>query len=86
MRHSSNSWTYPPTESGSRSDSDRSGNQDLWTMPSGGGELTQLSSDPAPDWAPQFSPDGKWIAFSIPYRTADRGNLVHAREAARRDS
>jgi Tol biopolymer transport system component len=51
--------------------SDRSGNQDLWTMPSGGGELTQLSSDPAPDWAPQFSPDGKWIAF-YSYRIADR--------------
>jgi len=51
--------------------SDRSGNQDLWTMPVGGGEMTQLTTDPAPDWAPTWSPDGRWIGF-YSYRTDDR--------------
>jgi TolB protein len=51
--------------------SDRSGNQDLWMMPLGGREMTQLSTDPAPDWSPQWSPDGRWIAF-YSFRTGDR--------------
>lgn len=43
--------------------SDRLGNQDLWMMPTGGGEARQLTTDPAPDWSPRMSPDGSQIAF-----------------------
>ncbi len=51
--------------------SDRSGNQDLWTLSSGGGDMERLSSDPTPDWAPRLSPDGRQIAF-YSYRTGNR--------------
>lgn len=43
--------------------SDRRGNQDLYVMASGGGEMTQLSTDPAPDWNPRWSPDGRQMVF-----------------------
>ena len=51
--------------------SDRRGNKDLWLLPSTGGEMTQLTSDPTPDWAPRWSPDGKEIAFYA-YRSGNR--------------
>ena len=50
--------------------SDRAGNQDLWTMTIGG-ETTRLTSDPAPEWAPKWSPDGQSIAF-YSARSGDR--------------
>ncbi len=43
--------------------SDRSGNADLWVLPSGGGSMQQVTTDPTPDWAPRWSPDGRQIAF-----------------------
>ncbi len=43
--------------------SDRSGNPDLWVLPAEGGEMQQLTTDPTPDWAPAWSPDGDQIAF-----------------------
>jgi Tol biopolymer transport system component/predicted Ser/Thr protein kinase len=43
--------------------SDRSGNKDLWLMPSEGGEMEQLTTDPFPDWMPSWSPNGEEIAF-----------------------
>ena len=43
--------------------SDRRGNQDLWVLPSGGGDMTQITTDPAADWDPRWSPDGREIAF-----------------------
>lgn len=43
--------------------SDRGGNQDLWILPSQGGEMMQLTMHPAPDDAPRWSPDGKELAF-----------------------
>jgi Tol biopolymer transport system component len=43
--------------------SDRRGNQDLWVMPAEGGEMTPLTTDPAPDWNPRWSPDGREIVF-----------------------
>ncbi len=43
--------------------SDRSGNSDLWSLPSRGGEMRQLTADPTPDWNPRWSPDGQQVAF-----------------------
>jgi Tol biopolymer transport system component len=65
--------------------SDRRGNQDLWLLPAAGGEMTQLTSDPTPDWGPRWSPDGKEIAFYA-YRSGNRDIWVMPAKAARRDS
>jgi TolB protein len=51
--------------------SDRAGNKDLWLMPVEGGEPQQLTTDPTPDWGPQWSPDGKNVAF-YSYRSGNR--------------
>ena len=51
--------------------SDRRGNQDLWLLPSAGGEMTPLTTDPTPDWNPRWSPDGSEILFYA-YRSGDR--------------
>ena len=49
---------------------------DLWLLPTAGGPARQLTSDPAPDTQPVFSPDGKWIAF-ISKRGEDKQNQVY---------
>jgi Tol biopolymer transport system component len=51
--------------------SDRRGNQDLWVLPAGGGEMTPLTTDPTPDWNPRWSPDGGEIVF-YGYRSGNR--------------
>ena len=51
--------------------SDRSGNDDLWMMPTEGGEMRQMMLDPAPDWDPVLSPDGSRIVF-YSYRSGKR--------------
>lgn len=51
--------------------SDRRGNQDLWRLPADGGEMTPLTTDPAPDWNPRWSPDGTQVAF-YSYRGGSR--------------
>ncbi len=51
--------------------SDRAGNQDLWTLPSEGGVMTPLTTDPTPDWNPRWSPDGNEIVFYA-YRSGNR--------------
>ena len=43
--------------------SDRSGNVHIHVVPAGGGEVRPLSSDPAPDWAPRWSPDQREMVF-----------------------
>ena len=37
----------------------RAGTYDLWTVPTAGGEPTQLTSMPGREMAPRFSPDGR---------------------------
>jgi Tol biopolymer transport system component len=48
--------------------SDRASSLDLWVMPSNGGELQRLTSQPTSDWGPAWSPDCREIAFH-----SDRG-------------
>ncbi|HJR06242.1 MAG TPA: S9 family peptidase [Pyrinomonadaceae bacterium] len=38
-------------------------NTDLYLAPVAGGAVRQLTTNPGPDTAPRFSPDGKWIAY-----------------------
>ncbi len=51
--------------------SDRAGNPDLWVLPTGGGEMQQLTTDITPDWSPAWSPDGGAIVFYA-YRSGNR--------------
>ena len=41
----------------------RSGNRDIWVMPSRGGPARQLTTSPAQDRNPRWSPDGREILF-----------------------
>jgi Tol biopolymer transport system component len=57
------------------------GNQDIWTVDLATGKSTPVTSDPAPDSAPMWSPDGKQIAYvstrgdyTSVYRKASNGN------------
>ena len=51
--------------------SERMGNLDVWILPAAGGEMTQLTTDPTPEWTPSWSPDGSEIAFHA-YRSGNR--------------
>jgi eukaryotic-like serine/threonine-protein kinase len=44
-------------------DSNRSGNYDIYTLRLDGGEPTQITTNPANDFCPTWSPDGREIAF-----------------------
>ena len=44
-------------------DSNRSGNSDLYVMPSGGGEARRVTSDPGFEFEPDWSPDGTRLAY-----------------------
>jgi Tol biopolymer transport system component len=41
-----------------------SGNRDVWLVDTANGALTRLTSGPANDWVPVWSPDGAQIAFA----------------------
>ena len=41
-----------------------SAQRDLWTIAVGGGEPVRVTSDPAIDWSPAWSPDGRYLYFS----------------------
>lgn len=45
----------------------KAGTYDLWTVPTAGGEPKQLTKMPGREMNPNFSPDGKWIAFEADY-------------------
>jgi eukaryotic-like serine/threonine-protein kinase len=52
--------------------SDRSGNPDIWILPSHGGADPQpFARDPTPDWNPAWSFDDRYIAFYA-YRSGNR--------------
>jgi len=36
---------------------------DIWSVPVAGGEITQFAASPTPDAWPDYSPDGRWVAF-----------------------
>jgi serine/threonine protein kinase/Tol biopolymer transport system component len=41
-----------------------SGNRDIWLMDAAGGTRTRLTTHPANDWFPEWSPDGSQIIFA----------------------
>jgi len=55
-------------------------NGDLFAVPiAGGAEPKRITSNPADDWGPLYSPDGKWIAYRAqmqPGYEADRWRLM----------
>ena len=42
----------------------QNGNWDIYVMDTSGGNLQQLTDEPAKDWHPAWSPDGMRIAFA----------------------
>ncbi|MGH9788755.1 MAG: alpha/beta hydrolase family protein, partial [Candidatus Acidiferrales bacterium] len=60
-------------------DEARSTNGEVWTAPLAGGEIKKITTNPAWDGSPQYSPDGKWIAYLAMARAgfeADHTRLV----------
>ena len=54
-------------------------NHDIYTVPVAGGTPKQLTTNPAADGTPRYSPDGKWIAYRAQLRPgyeADRWQLM----------
>lgn len=49
-----------------------SGQRDIWTIPASGGEAVQVTNDPALDWNPVWSSDGKYLYFA-----SDRGGSMN---------
>ena len=56
-------------------DSDRSGNMDIYKMRVDGTGLQQLTTNPADDFRPSWSPDGREIAFHS-WRSGNRDSYV----------
>jgi Tol biopolymer transport system component len=50
----------------------RAAKGDVWTIPSAGGPPTRATTDPAADWDPVWSPDGRYLYF-----VSDRGGNMN---------
>jgi Tol biopolymer transport system component len=50
----------------------RGGQRDIWTVGARGSEPTPVTSDPALDWNPVWSPDGRYLYFA-----SDRGGSMN---------
>ena len=50
----------------------RGSQRDIWTIAAAGGQVTAVTSDPALDWSPAWSPDGQHLYFA-----SDRGGSVN---------
>lgn len=48
------------------------GQRDLWTVPANGGPAQRVTDDPAVDWNPIWSPDGRYLYFA-----SDRGGSMN---------
>jgi len=48
------------------------GQRDIWTVPATGGDPVAVTEDPAIDWNPVWSPDGRYLYFS-----SDRGGSMN---------
>jgi Tol biopolymer transport system component/DNA-binding SARP family transcriptional activator len=66
-------------------DSDRGGNQDIYRMPSGGGEPVQLTSSPEDDFVSTWSGDGREIAMHSYQAGARRVRIISADGGAPQD-
>jgi TolB protein len=55
--------------------SDRTGNPDLWVLPSAGGSMQQVTTDPTPDWGPRWSPRSE-VESSYPDWSPDGREIV----------
>ena len=62
-------------------DSDRSGNMDIYKMRVDGTGLQQLTTNPADDFRPSWSPDGREIAFHS-WRNGNRDSYVVSADGA----
>ncbi len=51
------------TSNRSETGSDENDNSDIWTVPSAGGDISRVTTNPGPDQSPVWSPDGRFIAY-----------------------
>ena len=65
--------------------------RDLWTVAAAGGEPVRVTNDPAIDWSPAWSPDGRYLYFSSdrsgwlqPVASGDRRGQRPSRAGSRR--
>jgi Tol biopolymer transport system component len=64
---------------------DPNGNVDIWVMDLPGGRLHRLTTDPASDFSPTWSPDGGQIAFRSDRRGNDEVFVMNADGTGQRD-
>lgn len=55
---------------------------DVWVVPKSGGEATRITSTPAVESNPHFSPDGNWIAFNSSRSGSNNVYIVSAEGGA----
>jgi eukaryotic-like serine/threonine-protein kinase len=63
----------------------RAGNRDIWTFDVRTGIAARLTSNPANDWFPVWSPDGRRMAFTSD-RQGGRGNKPHLKSVLEADA